>query len=109
MKWSALVCLWLTLPAAMLASAAESRSFQSEKHAFRVVTLVEGLRHPLSMANLFSSSPAAEIQCLLRENEVRSVEGRVMSVEERRIFPSTADPYENWDEDARFRATVATP
>jgi glucose/arabinose dehydrogenase len=50
MKWSALVCLWLTLPAAMLASAAESRSFQSEKHAFRVVTLVEGLRHPWSMA-----------------------------------------------------------
>ena len=49
-KWSALVCLCLTMPAAMDAAAAETKPFQSEKHAFRVVTLVEGLQNPWSIA-----------------------------------------------------------
>ena len=34
------------------AAAAENRTFQSEKHVFRVVTLVEGLAHPWSLAFL---------------------------------------------------------
>jgi len=38
--------------AAAPAAAAQSKTFQSEKHAFRVVTLVEGLANPWSLAFL---------------------------------------------------------
>ncbi len=34
------------------AAAAESKTLQSEKHAFRIVTLVQGLQHPWSLAFL---------------------------------------------------------
>ena len=34
------------------ATAAESKTLQSEKHAFRIVTLVQGLQHPWSLAFL---------------------------------------------------------
>jgi glucose/arabinose dehydrogenase len=46
---SAVLAVALCISAAPVA-AAESRVIQSEKHAFRVVTLVEGLHHPWSMA-----------------------------------------------------------
>lgn len=38
--------------AAAPAAAAESKTFQSENHAFRIVTLVQGLQHPWSLAFL---------------------------------------------------------
>jgi glucose/arabinose dehydrogenase len=38
--------------AAVPAVAAESKTFQSENHAFRIVTLVQGLQHPWSLAFL---------------------------------------------------------
>jgi glucose/arabinose dehydrogenase len=48
--------MMLALLAALAVSAAvmgaEPRAFQSEKHAFRIVTLVEGLVHPWSLAFL---------------------------------------------------------
>jgi glucose/arabinose dehydrogenase len=47
--WLTFAGLCLVLPARATA-ADEIKTFQSEKHAFRVVTLVEGLQHPWSMA-----------------------------------------------------------
>jgi len=53
MKLSKLVMLAIALgTAAAPAAAAQSETFQSEKHAFRVVTLVEGLANPWSLAFL---------------------------------------------------------
>ncbi len=52
-KFSGLALLVVVLCiATILAMAAESRVVQSEKHAFRIVTLVEGLAHPWSLAFL---------------------------------------------------------
>ena len=53
MKLPKLVMLAIALgTAAAPAAAAQSKIFQSEKHAFRVVTLVEGLANPWSLAFL---------------------------------------------------------
>ena len=53
MKLPKLLMLALALgTAAAPAAAAQSETFQSEKHAFRVVTLVEGLANPWSLAFL---------------------------------------------------------
>ena len=53
MKLPKLVMLAIALgTAAAPAAAAQSETFQSEKHAFRVVTLVEGLANPWSLAFL---------------------------------------------------------
>lgn len=53
MKLPKLVMLAIALGAAAApAAAAQSKTFQSEKHAFRVVTLVDGLANPWSLAFL---------------------------------------------------------
>ncbi|OGA39909.1 MAG: glucose dehydrogenase, partial [Betaproteobacteria bacterium RIFCSPLOWO2_12_FULL_62_13] len=53
MKLTRLIVLVAWLSAAVAAaSAAESRTFRSEKHSFRVVTLITGLDHPWSLAFL---------------------------------------------------------
>lgn len=48
---SAILAIAMCIAAAP-AAAAESKTLQSEKHAFRIVTLVQGLQHPWSLAFL---------------------------------------------------------
>jgi glucose/arabinose dehydrogenase len=64
----------LTIVAASLcmaagAVAAETKTFQSQKHAFRIVTLVEGLSHPWSLAFL----PDGQILITERGGRLRRV------------------------------------
>ncbi|MBI4205831.1 MAG: PQQ-dependent sugar dehydrogenase, partial [Betaproteobacteria bacterium] len=51
------------------AAAAQTKTFQSQKHAFRVVTLVEGLAHPWSLAFL----PDGQMLITERPGRLRTV------------------------------------
>jgi glucose/arabinose dehydrogenase len=57
--------------AAVAAAAAQSKIVHSEKHAFRITTLVEGLSHPWSMAFL----PDGRMLITEREGRLRVVTG----------------------------------
>ena len=57
--------------AAAPAAAAESKTFQSENHAFRIVTLVQGLQHPWSLAFL----PDGRMLVTERPGRLRLVSG----------------------------------